>query len=265
MPPHTCTGILQQILDRKAERLAAAKRSRPLSELEASIARNRSRAPAAFSDRIARPDSVNVIAEVKRRSPSRGVIRDDLDPVDVAEAYAPWAAAISVLTEEDFFGGSLDVLREIRRRVDVPLLRKDFLFDRYQLFEAAEAGADAVLLIAAALEPVRLTDLLHEAQGLGLEVLVEVHTVAELEAVLHCGHALIGVNNRDLTTFAVDLDTSHTIARIAPDDVLLVSESGLESRTTIDELRSAGFQAFLIGEHLMRAENPGNALRTLVE
>ena len=265
MRPDTRTDILRQILDRKAERLDAARRVRPLADLQRAIGAGRRRAADGFAQRLARPDTVNVIAEVKRRSPSRGIIRDDLDPVDIAVAYAPWAAAISVLTEEDFFGGSLDVLRAIRERVDVPLLRKDFLFDRYQLFEAAEAGADAVLLIAAALEPGQMADLRDEAHSLGLDVLIEVHSVAELEAVLHCGHALIGVNNRDLTTFAVDLDVSIAIARTAPDDVLLVSESGLESRTTIDALRRAGFQAFLIGEHLMRAEDPGNALRALVE
>jgi|CXWL01.1.fsa_nt_gi indole-3-glycerol phosphate synthase len=265
MPPHTRTDFLQQILDLKAERLEVAKRARPLAEIESAVAGLHRHASVGFAERLARPDTVNIIAEVKRRSPSRGIIRDDLDPVDIATAYAPWAAAISVLTEEDFFGGSLEVLRAIRERVDVPLLRKDFLFDRYQLFEAAEAGADAVLLIAAALEPQQMIDLRDEAQSLGLDVLVEVHTVAEMEAVLHCGHALIGINNRDLTTFAVDLDTSFTVARLVPDDVLLVSESGLESRTTIDALRRAGFQAFLIGEHLMRAEDPGTALRTLVE
>lgn len=265
MPTHIRTDILRQILDRKAERLEAAKRIRPLAELEAAVAGHRRHASVGFAERLARPETVNIIAEVKRRSPSRGIIRDDLDPVDIATGYAPWAAAISVLTEEDFFGGSLDVLRAIRERVDVPLLRKDFLFDRYQLFEAAEAGADAVLLIAAALGPQQLTDLRDEAVSLGLDVLVEVHTVAELEAVLHCEHALIGVNNRDLSTFAVDLDTSFAVARLAPDDVLLVSESGLESRTTINELRRAGFQAFLIGEHLMRADDPGTALRAFVE
>lgn len=265
MRAHPGTDILRQILDRKAERLEAAKHLRSLADLEQTIAGRPPRATMGFQARLTRPDAINVIAEVKRRSPSRGVIRDDFEPVDVAVAYAPWAAAISVLTEEDHFGGSLDDLRAIRERVDVPLLRKDFLFDRYQLFEAAEAGADAVLLIAAALDPPLMTDLRDEAVGLGLDVLIEVHSMPELEAVVHSGHALIGVNNRDLSTFVVDLDTSYAMARIAPDDAVLVSESGLEARATIDALRSVGFQAFLIGEHLMRAEDPGSALRSLVE
>jgi len=257
--------ILRQILARKAERLAVARRERPLAVLEEALQGGRSRSRGGFRARLEATDRINVIAEVKRRSPSRGVIRADLDPVDVATAYAPWAAAISVLTEEDFFGGSLDVLRAIRERVDVPLLRKDFIIDRYQLYEAAEAGADAVLLIAAALETPHLADLLAEAGSLGLDVLVEVHTPAELDDVVHSGSDLIGVNNRDLTTFDVDVATSSAIARIAPDNVLLVSESGLESRTTIDALRLEGFRAFLIGEHLMRAGDPGDALRLLVE
>lgn len=265
MRPTAGADILRQILERKAERLDAARRNRPLADLERAIADGRPHASSSFGERLARPDTVNVIAEVKRRSPSRGVIRDDLDPVDVAAAYAECAAAISVLTEEDFFGGSLDVLRAIRARVDVPLLRKDFLFDRYQLFEAAEAGADAILLIAAALEPSLMADLRDEAVSLGLDVLIEVHSAAELEAVVHCGHSLIGVNNRDLSTFAVDLETSYSLSRIAPVDAILVSESGLESREKIDALREAGFRAFLVGEHLMRSEDPGLALRALVE
>lgn len=265
MRPDTGTDILRQILDDKAERLAAAKRARPLTDIEHALADERRRATERFADRLARPDTVNIIAEVKQKSPSRGVIRADLDPVDIAVGYAPWAAAISVLTEEDHFGGSLDILHAIRNRVDVPLLRKDFIFDRYQLFEAADAGADAVLLIAAALDPTQMTELRDEAHALGLDVLIEVHSAAELDAVVDCGHALVGVNNRDLTSFAVDLETSFALARQAPAGMLLVSESGIDSRATIGNLRQAGFQAFLIGEHFMRAEDPGNALRSLVE
>jgi indole-3-glycerol phosphate synthase len=256
---------LRKILAKKAERLEAAMAARPLAELERLIANGRPRAAERFRDRLARPDGVNVIAEVKRASPSKGVIRADLDPVDVAAGYAPYAAAISVLTEEDFFQGSLDVLRRVRERVDVPLLRKDFVFDRYQLFEAAEAGADAVLLIVAALEPARMRDLAAEAAALDLDVLVEVHTPQEMETVLDWGHSLVGVNNRNLKTFEVDVETSYRIATMAPETTLLVSESGIETRGTIDALRGAGFAAFLIGEHFMRAPVPGEALRALVQ
>lgn len=257
--------ILQEIMGRKAERLAEARRERPLADLEREIAAGRRRASIRFGDSLARADRVNVVAEVKRASPSRGVIRADLDPVDVAAGYAPWAAAISVLTEEDYFHGSLDVLSRIRDRVDAPLLRKDFLFDPYQLVEAVVAGADAVLLIVAALERERFGDLLAAARDLDLDVLVEVHTPQELETVLHFGHNLVGINNRDLRTFEVDVSTSYRIASGAPADMLLVSESGIESRALIDDLRRGGFAAFLIGEHLMRAPVPGDALRALVQ
>lgn len=259
------TDILREIMTRKAERLAGAKRERPVAELERSIAAGRRRADVRFAEALSRTDRVNVVAEVKRASPSKGVIRDDLDPVEVAGQYAPWAAAISVLTEEDYFRGSLDVLRSIRERVRVPLIRKDFLFDEYQLVEAAEAGADAVLLIAAALDRARLADLLAAARALDLDALVEVHTPNELETVVHCDHFLIGVNNRNLTTFEVDVATSYRIARLAPAGSLLISESGIETRDAIDALREAGFAAFLIGEHLMRAPVPGDRLHELVE
>ena len=257
--------VLQRIMDRKAERLGAAKRERPLADLERAVASGRRRAPERFADRLARPDRVNVVAEVKRASPSKGVIRADLDPVEVAAGYAPWAAAISVLTEEDHFGGSLEALRRIRERVDVPLLRKDFIFDPYQLAEAVEAGADATLLIVAALEPSLFAELLAAARELKIDILAEVHTAQELETVLHCGHTLVGINNRNLKTFEVDVTTSYRIAREAPEDVLLVSESGIVSRSLVDDLRRAGFDAFLIGEYLMRAPNPGDALRAIVE
>lgn len=252
-------------MERKAERVADAKRARPRAEIDSAVAAGRPRADVRFADALRRTDRLNVIAEVKRASPSKGVIRDDLEPADVAAAYAPWAAAISVLTEEDFFLGSLDALRAARARVRVPLLRKDFVFDDYQIAEAAEAGADAVLLIVAALEPERLADLLAAARDYDLDALVEVHTPDELETVVNSGHSLVGVNNRNLKTFEVDVDTSYTIARLAPPGTLLVSESGIGTRAGMTALRDAGFAAFLIGEHFMRAQDPGAALRALVE
>jgi indole-3-glycerol phosphate synthase len=256
--------MLETILARKAERLEEAKRARPRLELDAALARGRRRAATTFAEALARPGRLNVVAEIKRASPSKGIIRDDLDPTEVAAAYAPHAAAISVLTEEDHFLGSLDALRRVGERVDLPLLRKDFLWDEYQLAEAAEAGADAVLLIAAALERARLADLLAAASALGLDALVEVHTPHELESVLHFDHSLIGVNNRNLRTFEVDVATSFAIAREAPAGTLLVSESGIASRETIDALSEAGYRAFLIGEHFMRSSDPARALAALV-
>jgi indole-3-glycerol phosphate synthase len=253
--------ILSRILERKAERLGQSRKLLPEAELESRIAPLAERR---FVRALERPDCINVIAEVKRASPSRGVIRADLDPVDVALAYAPSAAAISVLTEEDHFQGSLDTLRAIRRAVATPLLRKDFIFDRYQILEAVDAGADAILLIVAALDRQQLGDLLAEAEAWNLDALVEVHTPDELETVLHFGHTLIGVNNRNLKTFEVDVTTSYDIARMAPDASVLVAESGIDSREAIDGLRAAGYSAFLIGEHLMRASAPGRALRDLV-
>ena len=261
----TVSDVLREILARKAERLEAARAARPLDELERALARGRRRASIGFRESLAREGRVNIVAEVKRASPSKGTIRVDLDPVDVAVRYAAaGAAAISVLTEEDYFRGSLDLLRRIGERVSTPLLRKDFIFDYYQLVEAAEAGADAVLLIAAALPPARLAELLEGARALALDALVEVHTAQEMDIVVQSGSDLVGINNRDLSTFEVDLGTSHRLARLAPKTTLLVCESGIETRETIDQMRKSGFRAFLIGEHLMRAPDPGEALRSLL-
>lgn len=257
--------ILERIIAKKAERLEEAKRVRPLAELERSLAAGRRRASVTLREQLSRDGCVNVIAEVKRASPSKGMIREDLDPVDVGVAYAAaGAAGISVLTEEDFFLGSIETLRALGQRVDVPLLRKDFVFDEYQLVEAAEAGADAVLLIAAALERERLAALREAARGFGLEALVEVHTAREMEIVLDCGCDLVGVNNRSLRTFEVDLGISRELAALSPRSVILVCESGIDSRQTIDAMRAIGFRGFLIGEHLMRAPDPSQALRDLV-
>ena len=207
-----------------------------------------------------------MIAEIKRRSPSKGVIRQVFDPAAVAESYARGgAAAISVLTEEDFFDGSLDHLRAARQvAMHLPILRKDFVFDEYQLYEAAAAGADAVLLIAAILDDELLEKMIRVASEIGLDQLVEVHDAEEMRRAAAAGAGIIGVNNRDLRTFEVTLETSEKLAPLAPDGVVLVSESGIENAADIGRLRHAGFQAFLIGEHLMRARDPGLALNDLI-
>ncbi|MCS6817452.1 MAG: indole-3-glycerol phosphate synthase TrpC [Blastocatellia bacterium] len=256
--------LLEEIVARKVERLKAAKRKKPLVELQAEAAACPNARPSLLQA-CARPDRLNIIAEVKRASPSRGVLREDFDPIALAREYERnGAAAISVLTEEDHFQGALEHLRMIRHAVSVPLLRKDFLFDPYQVYEAAAAGADAVLLIAALLDATQLRDLLQLAEDLGLDALVEVHNLAEFEEALAAGARLIGVNNRNLRTFAVDCTVSFELAKHAPRDVVLVSESGLSTHQELEALRRVGYRAFLIGEHLMRAAHPGKALRALL-
>jgi indole-3-glycerol phosphate synthase len=209
---------------------------------------------------------MRVIAEHKRRSPSRGAIREDLQPADVARRYAAaGAAALSVLTDEPFFGGRLAHLSEARAATELPTLRKDFVVDPWQIAEARAAGADAVLLIVAALSDRELRQLLAEAQVLGLDALVEVHDGGELDRALAAGTRLVGVNNRDLRTLAVSLETSVALAPRIPDDVVAVAESGIRSGKDLRRLRDAGFDACLVGEHLMAAPDPGAALRQLLE
>jgi indole-3-glycerol phosphate synthase len=210
-------------------------------------------------------DRVNIVAEFKRRSPSKGVIRADADLKQIVNSYhAGGAAAISVLTEEDYFSGSLDDLRAVKKLVELPVLRKDFLFDEYQVYESAAAGADAVLLIVAALDDETLSRLRRLIEDdLGMDALVEVHTRKEMQRAVACGANVIGVNNRNLHTFEVSLDTSLSLAKEAPAGTVLISESGLKTSTDVARLREAGYRGFLIGESLMRSENPAAALRDL--
>jgi len=218
-----------------------------------------------FLEAISRRDRLNVIAECKRRSPSRGVLRVDYDPVSIARGYAAvGAAAISVLTEPTFFDGSLEHLRAVRAAVDVPVLRKDFIVAEYQILEARAAGADAILLIVAALNPQALKSLAACAAAAGLDALVEVHDVDELAIALDAGARIVGVNNRNLRTLEVDVKASeHVIARM-PGDVVAISESGLRTSDDLARLRQRGYQAFLIGERLMTMPDPGRALQELL-
>lgn len=221
--------------------------------------------PGAFRDALARANRVNVIAECKRRSPSRGVLKPDYDPAAIARSYeAAGAAALSVLTEPTFFDGSLDHLHAVRQTTRLPLLRKDFIIDAYQIYEARAAGADAVLLIASALAGRELAALHAKATELGLDVLVEVHDAEELEPALASGATIVGVNNRNLRTLAVSADTSQQMIQRIPPGVVAVAESGLCSVDDLARLREAGYSAFLIGEHLMTSRDPGEALRTLI-
>jgi indole-3-glycerol phosphate synthase len=207
---------------------------------------------------------IAVIAEFKRRSPSRGVIRPHFDLAEIHRAYESGGAdAYSVLTEEDHFGGSLDDLKALREMTEVPLLRKDFLFDPYQIYESRAAGADALLLIVAALENRQLGELIALSRALSMEALVEVHSEAELGRAMECGAGIVGINNRDLHSFKVDISVSLKLARSLPGHLTGVSESGISGPGDISRLQSAGIRAFLIGEHLMRAKDPGLELRRL--
>jgi indole-3-glycerol phosphate synthase len=212
------------------------------------------------------PPRLKIIAEFKRRSPSAGVIRDDLTVSEIVRSYERGGAcAISVLTDEEYFGGSIVDLCAARSSTNLPLLRKDFIIDPIQIFEAAIAGADAVLLIAAALSDVSLGELRALAEDkLGLDALVEVHTSNELSRAVNAGASLIGVNNRDLRTFRVSLNTSERLIAEAPSDRIMISESGLQSAGSLRRLRKRGARGFLIGEALMRAPDPETALRDLV-
>jgi indole-3-glycerol phosphate synthase len=256
------SDILEQIVSRKRERLEEAKRKASLKELRASAPTT---VGAGRFISVLQHDSVNVIAEIKRRSPSKGVIRENFNPVAIARNYsANGAAALSVLTEEDFFGGSLEDLQAVRDVAPLPLLRKDFIFDEYQLYEAMHAGAAAVLLIAAILDGDQIRDLMQVATWLGLDALVEIHDREELDKVLKYDLRLLGVNNRNLRTFETTLDTSLELAADLPKTITLVSESGIRTREDIDRLRKAGFHAFLIGEELLKAEDEGKALKNLI-
>lgn len=256
----TRPDLLRAIVAATERRIALARAAEPDAALERRALQATPRAQA-FRDALARPDQVNVIAECKRRSPSRGVLRREYDPVAVARGYErAGAAAVSVLTEPGFFDGSLAHLSAVREAVSLPLLRKDFIVDEYQLLEARAHGADAVLLIVAALEPAALRRLHARAVELGLAPLVEVHDVAELRHALEAGAGIIGVNNRNLRTLEVDVRASHEIARELPAGVIAVSESGLKSEADLRELRALGYSAFLIGERFMTADDPAAAL-----
>ena len=218
-----------------------------------------------FHAALATPGSRNVIAECKRRSPSQGIIRPDYSPGQIAVSYQQAGAkAVSVLTEPTFFDGSLDHLRAVRRAVDLPVLRKDFIVTAYQLLESVAAGADAVLLIVAALDDRELQSLSSQAEGLGLAVLVEIHDRMELKRAVDAGARIVGVNNRNLHTLSVDLDATRVLIDEIPAGVIGVAESGLQTTGDLRELEQLGYRAFLIGEVLMRNPDPGEKLRELL-
>jgi indole-3-glycerol phosphate synthase len=263
--PQTAAPDLLRAIVAATRRIVEVRRGRePLAAIERRSAAAEPHG-ARFEAALARADRVNVIAECKRRSPSKGVLAVNYDPVAIASRYVQGgAAAISVLTEPTFFDGSLAHLSAVRASVAIPLLRKDFIVDEYQLFEARAAGADAVLLIVAALDQKDLVTLQQRAWDLGLATLVEVHDETERARAIDSGARVVGVNNRNLRTLAVDVDASNRLAARLPKTVIGVSESGLKSRDELEHLAAAGYRAFLIGERFMTDPDPVSAMRRLM-
>lgn len=256
--------ILDRILATKREEIAALKTSASFADRKARAAD--AEPPRGFAGALRAAPPIALIAEVKKASPSRGVIRADFDPVAIARAYHDGGAAcLSVLTDEIYFQGHLSYLSQIREAVPLPLLRKDFIIDPAQIYEARAAGADAVLLIVAAVpSPARLAELRHVAGTLGMDVLVEVHDRSELELAVESGARLIGINNRDLKTFAVRLETTEELLPCFPPVALAVAESGIFTHEDVERLGRAGAQAVLVGESLMRASDIAAATRKLL-
>lgn len=258
-------NILEKIFSHKKEELEHFKHQRPLVELKAAVGdlestRGFERALREASQKFA------IIAEIKKRSPSKGLLREDFEPLSIATSYQEnGATCLSVLTDERFFGGSLDYLKRVHEQIQLPILRKDFLWEPYQIYEAREAGADAILLIAAMLETSQMEDLQGLAKELSLDVLMEVHDEEETMAVRSIKATLIGVNNRNLKDFSVSLETSKKLFPLMETNALKVSESGLSSAKDLEDLTAAGAGAFLIGESLMRETDPGQALAEFLE
>lgn len=255
--------VLDRIIDHKRGEVAQARRLRPVEQLQA----ERESAPPVrdFVAALRAASGMALIAEVKKASPSAGIIRADFDPVAIAQTYERHGAAcLSVLTDEHFFQGHLDYLRAVRQAVQIPVMRKDFLIDRYQVLEARAAGADCILLIAECLDDCHLRDLYFYASELGMESLIEIYDPENLDRVLKLEPALVGINNRDLRTFVTDLD--HTL-RLAPRlsaSTLLVSESGIRTHADVQRLKAGGARAVLVGETLMRSPDIGQAVDELL-
>jgi indole-3-glycerol phosphate synthase len=259
------SDILQKIVAVKHEEVAAAKKKKSLEAMrDDAFSRVLTRDfEGALRARIAAGRAA-VIAEIKKASPSKGVIREDFIPADIAQSYAEHGAAcLSVLTDRQFFQGSPDYLKQARASCDLPVLRKDFMVDPYQVYEARAMGADCILLIAACLADAQMAELEAIARGMDMAVLVEVHDAEELQRALKLKTRLVGINNRNLRSFEVSLDTTLGMLQDVPSDRLLVTESGILARADVQRMRAAGVHAFLVGEAFMRAEEPGEALAEL--
>jgi indole-3-glycerol phosphate synthase len=262
---NTFMDILQKIVEVKHQEVAAAKKRKPVAAMEAE----------AFSRVLVRDfegalrakmsaGEAAVIAEVKKASPSKGLLRANFEPADIAQSYAAYGAAcLSVLTDRDFFQGSPDYLKQARASCNLPVLRKDFMVDVYQIYEARAMGADAILLIAACLDDAQMRDFEAAAIALDMSVLVEVHDRAEMDRALALKTALLGVNNRNLRTFEVDLNTTLTLKAHCPSDKFIICESGISTRDDVARIQAGGVNAFLVGEAFMRADEPGEALADL--
>ena len=262
-PSGAMTEILSKILAHKREEISQSQQRFPLSGLERRI-RDLPRA-LDFAQALYNPARVGVIAEMKKASPSAGVLRAQYEPSQLAERYQRnGAAAVSVLTDERFFQGRLDHLGQARRACRLPLLRKDFVIDPYQVCEARAVGADAILLIVAALERAQLESLLAATGEYGVQALVEIHNEKELELALAAGANIIGVNNRNLRNFEISLDTTARLAPWIPPDRIKVAESGIRSRADVEWLARLGIDAVLVGSHLMSQPDPGGALQQLI-
>jgi indole-3-glycerol phosphate synthase len=263
------SDILNQIIEVKRQELAQAQKRMPLAAMRADAeSRVLTRDfEGALRRKIAERKSA-VIAEIKKASPSKGVLRADFIPADIAQSYAEGdgktnAACLSVLTDRQFFQGQVDYLKQARASCDLPVLRKDFMIDGYQIYESRAMGADCVLLIAACLDDAQMAELEAIARSLDMAVLVEVHDRAELERALRLKTPLVGINNRNLRTFEVSLDTTVSMLKDVPEGKLVVTESGILSRDDVKKMREAGVHAFLVGEAFMRADEPGEALAEL--
>jgi indole-3-glycerol phosphate synthase len=263
MSAHANTGtVLDRILE--SRRAAVEHRKSVLPETALKYGAKAALPIRDFAAALSRK-SLNIIAELKPASPSRGVIRDPFDPIALSQSLAAaGAAALSVLTEPEFFGGSLKNMRDARKEISAPVLRKDFIFDSWQVWESRANDADSFLLIVAVLDDRLLRELIAMGRQLGMEPLVEVHAKAELDRALAAEASIIGVNNRDLKTLDVRVETSLELIDLIPDDRIAVAESGLSTNADLVRLRNAGFDAFLIGEHLMRADDPAAALTVLL-
>ncbi|WP_316802730.1 indole-3-glycerol phosphate synthase TrpC [Pedobacter nototheniae] len=256
-------NILDKIVLRKKEEVAQAKQLVSVQDLEKSTYFKRN--PYVFKDFLLAEDRTGIISEFKRRSPSKGLINGTADVTEVTKAYnTAGASALSVLTDVDFFGGKADDLRAARAANEIPVLRKDFMIDEYQILEAKAWGADIILLIAAILSPKQIVDFGTFAQNLGLNVLLEVHNLEELERSICLNLDAIGVNNRNLADFTVDIQTSFDLVNKIPNEFLKISESAISDPVTIRDLKSAGFNGFLIGENFMKTNNPGLAIKEFV-
>lgn len=259
MQTPNAASFLALIVSNKREEIARAKTQRPLATLQ-NLA-GQQPAPRDFRQALAAGKNVAVIAEMKKASPSAGTLREDFDPIALAQSYErQGAAALSILTDNKFFGGHLENLRQARIVSALPILRKDFILEPYQVFEARAYGADAILLIMALLDRSQLFELMLVAAEIGLQALVEVHNEIEIDRALLAGANLLGINNRDLKTFTVTLETTARLSKLIPSSCVRVAESGIKSRQNVERLAACGIDAVLVGSHLMRQADPGAAL-----